>query len=345
MKENFACRGSLRYTSKCKEDWFGKEDKTVRLQLLSIFCLAFYALVFASAESTNAQGKRDLAEIRKATASKLIQPKYKNEPKYTLVVVGPDAEKKIWMVLDGFKTIYADLNSNGKIEPESEKFEAVDVKEYPKGNHNLAKHSFEFGEVGGHKLSLTLFVPSPDYQSNSALLQKHADRLRENGWVKCWLARTKRIVKNEGMTGLVFTPKAEDAQVSWLGGPLRIVATDRDLRPRQKLGFDRPTDNYTVTVGSIGLPVRNTKGPVITPVMEGDLPKEIHPVAKFLFKSGVVEVELNQLKSRGQLSGQFLLPDGEKAADVDVEIGYPKSSRSNIGSTTQKIQIVYQVRR
>lgn len=224
------------------------------MNLLSITLLV--SIVLSGAYSGNLRGQEstpvDLATIRKTTAQKLVEPEYEHPPKYTMVVTGPEANNRIWMVLDGFTTIFADMNGDGTLDPETEKFTAFESFEYPEGKRLLAKHQFRFGKVDGHSLSVELFVHSETFESASKVEQRRHDQLFENGWVRGWLGRLEERVKYEGMTGFVFTPKAEDAQVSWLGGPLSIVATDRDLRPRKKLGVPQKSDNYTVTIGCVG---------------------------------------------------------------------------------------------
>ena len=78
-------------------------------------------LVCSTANKLSGQGKRDLVKIRNASAAKLVEPKYVNEPRYALVVIGVDAEKQMWIVLDGFNTLYADLDGDGKLNGKSEK--------------------------------------------------------------------------------------------------------------------------------------------------------------------------------------------------------------------------------
>ncbi|SRR5579883_25789 len=62
---------------------------------------------------------------RTRTESRLVkQPAYQSkEPRYCLLVLGPEAAKRIWLVLDG-NTLFADLNGNGDITEPDEQVKA-----------------------------------------------------------------------------------------------------------------------------------------------------------------------------------------------------------------------------
>src|SRR6266571_5378383 len=53
----------------------------------------------------------DLAKIDR-TINK--EPVYKSKPKYCLLVFGPEAKTKVWLVQDG-DTLYVDRNGNGDL--------------------------------------------------------------------------------------------------------------------------------------------------------------------------------------------------------------------------------------
>jgi hypothetical protein len=53
----------------------------------------------------------DLTRIDRTIAK---QPVYQSKPKYGLLVFGPEAKERFWLVLDG-ETLYADRNGNGDL--------------------------------------------------------------------------------------------------------------------------------------------------------------------------------------------------------------------------------------
>ncbi|MEQ1906919.1 MAG: hypothetical protein ABL888_22235, partial [Pirellulaceae bacterium] len=87
--------------------------------------LVIVAMVFASVFSSTLfaqEAKVDLREIRREHCVDLKEPDYKHAPRYALLVTGPNAQKRNWLVLDGFRTVYLDLNENGDLTEDGEKF-------------------------------------------------------------------------------------------------------------------------------------------------------------------------------------------------------------------------------
>jgi hypothetical protein len=61
------------------------------------------------------------------------QPHYKGKPKYALLVFGPEAKMRVWVVLDG-ETLYVDRNGDGDLTGKDERF----TLDFP--NRNLNGH-------------------------------------------------------------------------------------------------------------------------------------------------------------------------------------------------------------
>src|SRR5579883_3277208 len=91
-----------------------KEGRAMRFLLFTSFIL-WAASVQAA----------DLTKIERRLAK---EPAYQAKPKYCLLVFGPEARTKVWLVIDG-DTLYVDRNGNGDI---SEKEEGIDRTKYKK---------------------------------------------------------------------------------------------------------------------------------------------------------------------------------------------------------------------
>jgi len=63
----------------------------------------------------------DLSEIARTIAK---EPAYKHKPKYCLLVFGPEAKARVWLVLDG-PTLYMDRNGNGDLTEAGERIQEV----------------------------------------------------------------------------------------------------------------------------------------------------------------------------------------------------------------------------
>src|SRR5207302_6716243 len=111
----------------------------MRRQAITLTC--FFSIVAAVPAA-------DLAAINRTIAK---EPAYKGQPKYCLLVFGPEAKARVWLVQDG-DTLYVDRNGNGDL---TEKGKQVTLRQ---GEQTF--RTFEVGEVrvGGltHKeLSVT----------------------------------------------------------------------------------------------------------------------------------------------------------------------------------------------
>src|SRR6516162_5852375 len=60
----------------------------------------------------------DLAKVQRTIGR---EPKYESDsPRYCLMVFGPEAKERVWLVLDG-KSLYVDRNANGDLTDEGER--------------------------------------------------------------------------------------------------------------------------------------------------------------------------------------------------------------------------------
>src|SRR5437016_5954005 len=66
-------------------------------------------------------GAADLATIDRRIAK---EPAYKSKPRYCLLVFGPKAKMRLWLVLDG-DVIYADRNGNSNLTEPDKKIPAT----------------------------------------------------------------------------------------------------------------------------------------------------------------------------------------------------------------------------
>src|SRR5262249_37812335 len=77
-------------------------------------------LLVIGSTAVTAQGA-DLTKIDRTIAK---EPTYKSNPKYCLLVFGPEAKMRVWLVLDG-DVLYVDRNGNGDLTEEGERLVAA----------------------------------------------------------------------------------------------------------------------------------------------------------------------------------------------------------------------------
>src|ERR1700730_3033080 len=104
--------------------------------------------IFLSAAPLSAA---DLTQIDRKIAK---EPAYKSKPKYSLLAFGPEAQTRIWLVLDG-DTLYVDRNGTGDLTEEEEK-----VPDETRTGSEEAGYQFDAGEIRAegrtHRLSVSV---------------------------------------------------------------------------------------------------------------------------------------------------------------------------------------------
>ncbi len=97
-----------------------------------------HLLLIAACIATSPAEAVDLTQVPRTIGN---EPNYQSQPKYGLLVFGPEATTRIWLVHDG-DTLYADLNGDGDLRDPAERFTATQSS-----NVNNGTFRFEIGEV------------------------------------------------------------------------------------------------------------------------------------------------------------------------------------------------------
>lgn len=141
----------------------------------------------------------DLTKIERVIAK---EPKYQGKPTYCLLVFGPDADFRVWLVLDG-TTLYVDRNGNGDLTEPDKRVSA----EYHQGEN----FGFKPGKIG-----------TPDGKIKYSLNQV---RRHETGSLDMSLTLESRRYARAGFDGpgpLRFADRLQDAPVIHFAGPLTL---------------------------------------------------------------------------------------------------------------------------
>ena len=115
----------------------------------------------------------DLSKIDRSIAK---EPSYRSEPHFALLVFGPQAAHRSWLVMDGENLLFLDRNGNGDLTDAEDRIE-LDAEATKKvriaaGSGYSGFNVFEIGTVAGVKLRLQFwvrkrdFVPTDDWQRN-----------------------------------------------------------------------------------------------------------------------------------------------------------------------------------
>src|SRR5438876_4940788 len=120
------------------------------LRMRSYLCLLALAVLAANYSGAAAA---DLDKIERRIAR---EPAYKTKPRYCLLVFGPQAKSRVWLVQDG-DTLYVDRNGNGDLTEKGERF-VLALDEYDRKRGKRVWHVGDIEAPGGKVLYTGLRV-------------------------------------------------------------------------------------------------------------------------------------------------------------------------------------------
>src|SRR5262245_39338857 len=230
-----------------------------RLVILSLGCLA-----------AGLPAQAPAAELMKVERAIRKEPAYKTkDPRYCLLVFGPKADYRVWLVLDG-NTLYVDRNGNGDL---TEPGESTTPEE---GNTDPCSFKpitiFRPDGKTEEELSFALYGWF-DYKAgkDTASVSPSVSVWWEGRWFGCWGDETGPCV---------WGRKPEDAPVLHVGGPLRMGFETRAEYALERKGAGE--FELKVGVGTKGL----GKGAFVhLSYARGAIPEGVYPTADLEFPS------------------------------------------------------------
>jgi hypothetical protein len=204
------------------------------------------------------------ADLKKVDRKIAREPEYKSEaPKYCLLVFGPEAKERVWLVLDG-KTLFVDRNANGDLTEEGERVGVKTPNQDPAQFEpteltlNGKQHKFTFHLYGWFDYrdgKSEEFDPSIDVWWN--------DGQRFGAW-------------GDEQGPLTFTDSPQTAPIVHIGGPLQMGFEVR--HPLSKSGKDEFELNTAVGTKGLG---QGTFAHLVYNV----IPEDVFPQATLEFPS------------------------------------------------------------
>jgi hypothetical protein len=160
----------------------------------------------------------DLTKIDRTIAK---EPAYKSKPKYCLVVFGPEAKMRVWLVLDG-DVLYVDRNGNGDLTEGGESLVAAPIT-----GHHTKGRVWKVGDLaapGGKVIYKGLTVSDV-----SGGVDGRFDSLGLGIAVNVPIGSTRALqcagsaIHPSAGYNLRFADRPKDAPLIHFGGPLRIM--------------------------------------------------------------------------------------------------------------------------
>lgn len=246
------------------------------------------------------------ADLKKIDRTVAKEPIYQTKsPKYCLLVFGPEAKTRVWLVQDG-DTLYIDRNANADLTEDAEK---VASKEGDSTDAAQGVFYFEGGDIRDGTLlhkNLRLTVEKLDYLVDKD--ERAKELLARDPKVRGYALQVDVEMpgcKGSGLGGRVeqlscrdvngflkFGDKPAEAPVIHFGGPLQVKVDER-----QRLTVGRETELF-LKVGTPGLGA----GTFARLGYQGVIPRDTYPKVEITYppkaKGEAPVKELYELKHR-----------------------------------------------
>lgn len=235
------------------------------------------SLLLAAAALLSGPTPARAADLDKVDRAIGKEPAYASRPRYCLLVFGPEAKTRVWLVQDG-GTLYVDRNCNGDLTDDGERVarldaKGVDVRDGPLTHRVLAVHrsrategmvgnAEEFRRVkavgGGEPSVWTVRVEAERPAADARKLPR----------------RIGYVVNGDGQGWLAFATRPQDAPVIHLNGPWTLEL--QDVKQRLTAGQE---SMLQVGVGSKGV----GPGTFSWVLYPGTIPADAYPQAEVTF--------------------------------------------------------------
>ncbi|HUE12824.1 MAG TPA: hypothetical protein VMR25_01560 [Planctomycetaceae bacterium] len=229
-------------------------------------------------------------DLRRVDRKIAKEPKYHFQPHYALLVFGPNAEHRSWLVVDGDGTetnsgrvLYLDRNGNGDLTEPGERieFDADATAQIRIGNNGgyVGMNVFSLGRVAGVELNFRLWVRQKNYVPDVDWLRQITQEREANHWENGTLWRTAAR-RSQAQIPVVLTERPADAQIMHLDGPLTFTLK---RGPQERIEPWPKKTLFDVHIGTSSLAARNCKHEMFSPLTLDEVPLGVHPVASFEF--------------------------------------------------------------
>jgi hypothetical protein len=307
-------------------------------------------LLLTLAMLTMAYGRANATDLTKIDRSIPKEPAYHTKPKYCLLVFGPEAKDRVWLVQDGV-TLYINVNGGEDwlTQParsavrgavftlgwSGEKFRLRELRVGERVHRDLeftVEDMQQIGRYNEHAKALVKKDPKAKaYYLNIYLEVPGFKGTGPDG-------RVKQIAEYRDRNGcLQFADRPQDAPILHFGGNPRGMLELLDGSPIQ-IGRE---NTLSVSFGSVGI------GPGTTTIYElQGAPKGVHPTLEFTFPpkiAGEPSVrEKYDLKGRwyGDFRGPVRIPDTVGAGKAKVAISFDSWPGPKFVPTQLEVSVV-----
>jgi hypothetical protein len=227
----------------------------------------------------------DLTKIDRTIAK---EPAYQSKPKYCLLVFGPAAKTRVWLVLDG-DVLYVDRNGNGDLTEKDERFTYERSKD--KRSPADAPPTYPFAQIRQFPIIDQIATNSGKkytrFEVTHTIIKKNFTPVnRENRELKARFEKDPTLTR-VGISVHIgdkvrvqavseWADRPSDAPVCHIDGPLTMAPLQR-----QELQLGKEATELQFCLGFRGLGKHPEDAFAIMDY--DDVPKDVQPVAEFTF--------------------------------------------------------------
>jgi hypothetical protein len=256
------------------------------------------------------------ADLSKIDRQLTKEPPYKSKPRYSLLVFGPEAAARVWLVADG-DTIYFDRNANGDLTDSSER---IELKPFdPKKPEEGLAPPQGFGEVAipsgvrykvqgiqnlGRSMAFYFEEQKVELKKGKGPeVEKQLKELEEQvkAMENYYMVAVELPGKIQQYAAMTLGDSVKDAPVFHFDGPLQLWTTPHPQLTRGDKDAEISALIVTPGYSKVKSPFGQEPQVLINCCTEGSVPKDVHPVVEIEFpnkepggKPIVAKYELNQ---------------------------------------------------
>jgi hypothetical protein len=213
------------------------------------------------------------------------EPAYQSKnPLYCLLVFGPAAKTRVWVVLDG-DVLYVDRNGNGDLTDPGERIVAQDVMHRPDSRRDVeVLRIFNLRRPEKHPWETDadpILNCGPDVTWFHVMQLIPRDDWPDREWAKFWHEKPFDVAVNtvagyEQRSRVRFAERPQDAPILHFDGP-QILALNDSLVPFEFRGGETSELTVVLTTPGLDAEVRTD---------HARIPADVHPVAEIEFPQG-----------------------------------------------------------
>jgi hypothetical protein len=222
------------------------------------------------------------ADLTKIERTIRKEPAYQSKtPRYCLLVFGPEAKTRVWLVLDG-KTLYVDRNGNGDLTEDGEKVSSTKEGQTILGEdvYTFAVGELRDGERRHRNVTLIVIGLSSESKTKTAVDNNAPSlsfRIRMEVEIPGFEGVTKdsRVLQAAGLDAspLQFADRPREAPILHFAGPLTLTVSGQPT-----FRINREMELYL----GLETPGRG-EGTFVHTASEGAVPPAVYPRAEIAF--------------------------------------------------------------